>query len=92
MPKGVHAHNQRGIDMTLVTAYVSHHRKIRRARGRARDFVCPCGRQALDWAYQHKAVVEIIFPTGQVGSMDFDDYIPMCRSCHNTMDVRKTYA
>lgn len=55
------------------------HRWLRKNRGRASTFVCPCGKQAYEWAYQHGGDPE-----------DTDGYLPMCRSCHRKLDYEKS--
>lgn len=57
-------------------AYVSRHRAIRKARGSAWRLRCQhCGDQADDWATIH----------GRAGDQP-DDYMPLCKSCHNRYD------
>jgi len=58
-------------------SYVAKHLRIRTARGHARDYLCDgcCGGRAQEWARRHDR------------SGDHpEDYVPLCRSCHNEYD------
>jgi hypothetical protein len=57
--------------------------------GRAAEFVCPCGRPAETWAYQHGDPDERVSPEGLVYSVDLDQYEAMCRVCHLALDGYK---
>ena len=66
-----------------------HHQRLRRARGPASSFTCvACDRPAYEWAYQHGNPAPLFSPRGEVYSLDFDDYAPMCRSCHRRLDFQ----
>ena len=68
-----------------------HHQRLRRSRGPASRFPCvACDRPAYEWAYQHKNPTPLFSERGEVYSLDFDDYAPMCRRCHRDLDYRKS--
>lgn len=73
--------------MTLSNGQV--HERLRARYGPARDHLCPCGKQAEEWAYQHTAETELS-PGNMPYSESDDDYLPMCRSCHRRLD-RESY-
>jgi hypothetical protein len=57
--------------------YFSFHRRLRKARGSARDRQCvDCGGKAEQWAWLHDK-----------DPRDFASYVPMCRSCHKKYDA-----
>ena len=57
--------------------YHSLHRRLRKARGSAKNYQCiACDRPACGWAQLH----------GEDPS-DFGNYVPMCRSCHAKYDT-----
>lgn len=65
-------------------AYQTRHRRLKKARGRAKEYGCiSCPKQAFDWAQKH----------GTDGESP-EDYDPMCRSCHlkRDADCRKVRA
>ena len=63
------------------------HIRLYRERGRASDYTCAeCGRQALDWAYDHMDPAERINDKGWPYSLDTAHYVPLCRSCHRRQD------
>lgn len=62
------------------------HRRIRSARGPAKDHACPCGEPASHWAYDHTDPAEKISPRGPY-SLDVDRYIAMCVPCHKRFDL-----
>lgn len=69
--------------------YGAAHDRVRRRNGRATDYGCAhgCGRQARDWAYDHKDPNELVSEThGCAYSSDPDHYIPLCVSCHRKFD------
>jgi hypothetical protein len=47
-----------------------------------------CGGEAKDWAYLHTGE-QLVSPSGQTYSENFDDYAPMCRSCHRRFDMAR---
>ena len=65
------------------------HKRLRRQRGNAKDFTCPCGKPALDWAYQYTAGDQELRGVDGKGpySVNLDDYLPMCRACHRRFDL-----
>lgn len=68
--------------MTYVPSYEAVHKRLRKARGVARDHLCAfgCGRQAEHWAYDGQAEDEIV--NHYRYSLDFSHYRPLCRPCH----------
>jgi len=64
--------------------YLQAHRQL----GPAQAYTCPCGELARDWAYQYTATNELL-EDGRPYSEEAVDYIPMCRSCHQTLDYSK---
>lgn len=70
------------------TDYGRHHHAIKKARGKASDHKCACGRQAEHWAYLHTGVDESHCPgCGIVSSADVNSYEPMCMRCHKRYDL-----
>ena len=74
------------------TSYRSAHRKVYRAKGRARDYACvECGGGATDWSYDGLDPDEM-HGSNNVGtapraySMDPNHYQPRCRRCHLQKD------
>lgn len=69
--------------------YDKAHKNLKRQRGPARDYDCRCGQPAVEWAYQFTAGDQELrddegrFPH----SLNPDDYEPMCRPCHSTLDI-----
>ncbi len=71
--------------------YEGAHARVKAARGRPSQHICVgCGKQAEDWAYDHRD------PAGKIStgpkalrpySPDPAHYLPMCRSCHKRYDV-----
>lgn len=66
--------------------YGQAHTRVRKARGKASQAVCTCGRAATDWAYDGLDENEKTSPEGLVYSADPDRYVAMCRSCHLKQD------
>lgn len=59
------------------TEYVTLHKRITRARGRADLQICvDCDKQARDWSLMDGG-----------DQLDYDDYEPRCRSCHKKNDI-----
>lgn len=68
--------------------YNTMHWRLRKHYGSARDYDCfTCGGDAEHWALYYEPVEKRIDPqTGFPFSTDYDDYRPLCRSCHNRLD------
>lgn len=68
---------------------------LRDARGSASEYRCAgCGDWARDWAYQHSAEDAELYGgenRTEPYSLNPDDYAPMCRSCHQTLDQRRRW-
>ena len=58
--------------------YRAAHRAVVSARGKASQYLCPCGAQALDWSYQGSDKGSGMSPF----STDVTLYEPRCRKCH----------
>jgi len=60
--------------------------RLRKCRGKASDYPCPCGRQAECWSYSTTCTEEKRDITdGHAYCLHFTDmgcYEPLCRSCH----------
>lgn len=78
-------------------SYDGAHDRVRRARGRAHQFLCidDCGRQAQEWSYRGGSDKELIGPTSTGRgkeprllpySPDPADYEPRCIGCHRRYD------
>lgn len=71
-------------------SYEAAHYRIRGELGSARLQICACGEQANEWAFQHDPVGEVFeSPEGKPYSLNFEDYKPMCHSCHAKMDKNR---
>lgn len=71
-------------------AYKTAHKRLKAAQGSARSYLCICGKQAHDWAYNHQDPDEMIDPrTGCAYSAHLEHYRPLCRSCHYDLDRRQ---
>lgn len=72
--------------------YQNVHQRMKNRKGRAADYPCHngCGSQAHEWAYDHQDPDEKICLTGEATgclySLKPEHYVPMCRSCHRTLD------
>lgn len=72
-----------------VPGYRVAHARVQAARGPASAYVCECGSQAADWAYQctdPDELIDIVNGTPLRYSLDSDQYLPMCRPCHRRYD------
>lgn len=63
--------------------YHAVHARLRKERGKAREHLCACGKQAKHWAYKHGS------GNGLKYSLDMNDYEPMCVSCHRKLDQNR---
>lgn len=67
----------RGRTFTGTYDYFYLHELVRKTRGRACEHLCiACGEQAAHWASVH----------GKDGTDIWEDYTPMCISCHHAYD------
>ena len=55
-------------------SYMGTHNKIRRVRGSARNFTCPRGDQAQEWAYNNHSESELVDELGRRYSRSLSDY------------------
>jgi hypothetical protein len=71
-----------------LVGYRGAHNRVLSARGSASEHQCAhsCGRQAHHWAYDHSDPSPLTSDQGPY-STDIDRYIPLCGSCHKTMDL-----
>lgn len=70
----------------LSDPYRAAHRRVKQLRGPAKDYQCiACGNPARDWALQ-PTNEELTDEQGRQYSDNVEDYAPMCRSCHKTLD------
>lgn len=81
--------SQNGDDVT----YSGAHRRVRRLRGPASQYLCRhCPQQAEQWAYGHLDPNEKMgaVPGGSMlaFSVDPNHYIPLCISCHIALDMK----
>lgn len=90
-PRGEAHPNYSGDDVS----YLGAHRRVRVKYGSASQYICACGRPAVEWAYTHCCPREMAeMRTDQrkgyqrpfLYSPDPDMYQPMCRSCHTSLD------
>jgi hypothetical protein len=67
--------------------YEQMHAGLHWARGRASEHLCACGKPAKHWAYLYTASEqERVAEDGSRYSESFEDYAPMCISCHRSFD------
>lgn len=81
-----------------MTSYHAMHRRIWRTKGKAARHSCQhCGQPAHHWAYDGKDPNELTGTSNQSRdrrqvpvrySTKLEHYIPLCRSCHTTLDSR----
>lgn len=74
--------------------YEAAHKRVSRARGKAREHGCAhCPQPATNWAFMHGSSGELPAGTQRNGrphgpySLDVNDYIPLCQTCHRRYDV-----
>lgn len=65
------------------------HKNIQKARGRASDYTCQCGKPAKEWAYQVTPEA-LVAPSGALYSENPEDYTAMCKPCHTRLDIAVT--
>jgi hypothetical protein len=65
--------------------YLGAHARLRRGRGNASEYTCPCGAQACEWSYQHGCPAEQQSDRGPYCT-HLDCYEPLCISCHRRKD------
>ena len=72
-------------------SYQTAHARVRYAKGKARDYLCACGKQAHHWAYNHDDPNEHFMvgaSNNQIAySMDPEYYFASCASCHKKFDL-----
>lgn len=67
--------------------YQAAHHRIWDERGKARLYSCAhCGERAAEWAFNHETRVRKVDECGRPYSLDANDYMPLCRSCHRRYD------
>ncbi|HSV37506.1 MAG TPA: hypothetical protein VLI04_01995 [Nocardioidaceae bacterium] len=72
-----------------MTAYAVVHYLLRQHKGAALERTCvECAAPARHWAYdQNDVFARVDNETGQVFSVNFDHYQPMCQRCHQRLDA-----
>lgn len=71
--------------------YQGVHYRVRRERGLPGEHKCECGKPADEWAYDHTDPDERIDPRiGRPYSLDLDHYVPLCLSCHRSLDATRS--
>jgi hypothetical protein len=65
--------------------YEQVHQRLRKERGRAAEYPCPCGVQAQDWALIGEG--RWSSPNGHPFTDDLDAYEPRCKKCHSALDT-----
>lgn len=77
-----------------VVEYTAVHRRIRRLRGSASQYDCPCGKPAYHWSYDWLDPNQMVSSKeqsfGLVYSLDPARYRPMCVTCHSAYDSALT--
>jgi hypothetical protein len=68
-------------------SYDGMHYRLRSQLGLASAYECPCGAQAAEWAYQHGCPDERISDQGFPYSLNPDEYLAQCQSCHKILDM-----
>lgn len=73
--------------------YNSAHDRVRALHGSSTLWLCvSCAAPAQDWAYLHTDERELRTGRGYAYSADPNHYVPMCKSCHKTFDLRRIAA
>lgn len=67
--------------------YQQAHNDLKRARGKASEYLCSCGKPAQDWAYLYTGEPLRSPDDSRPYSTNPDDYAPMCRKCHIRFDT-----
>lgn len=75
--------------MRFPYSYKKVHVELRRLHGPAKNHMCQCGEPAVEWAYQFTGVELRADDGSRPHSADPDDYLPMCRKCHQRLDMEK---
>jgi hypothetical protein len=83
---GAHRHSE-------LVGYVSAHKRVRAARGLARNHSCvDCGRPARHWSYDNTDP-DALYESGRGHySLDPSRYEPRCPSCHKHFDLAARHA
>ncbi|AEK07094.1 hypothetical protein JOEDIRT_57 [Mycobacterium phage JoeDirt] len=72
--------------------YQMAHLRVRKARGSARAYVCSCGDQAREWAYDGSdpaELTDVVDGRAVRYSADPKFYQPLCIRCHRNFDVQR---
>ena len=92
IPKGEwNKKNQKGVPARAEVGYLGAHNRVYSLRGKASQYLCECGKPAQEWAYTHSGIQERLARPNKNGfqfkySLDPDQYVPMCKPCHNEFD------
>jgi len=74
--------------MTDDPDYQRAHWLVWKDRGPACNYSCiRCGKKAEHWAYAHESETSFKTKEGWPFSFDPEDYDPLCRSCHRSLDM-----
>ena len=74
--------------MTHTTSYIQAHRKVRKEKGPATDYLCvDCGDNAHEWSYDYSDPEPLMSGTSAF-SFDVFRYEPRCRICHDAFERR----
>ncbi len=76
-----------------IVTYGGAHIRLKREKGSAKEHPCTaCGSTAQEWALSQEAKSTLFGTHGKFlceYSLDPNDYIPMCSSCHRSMDIKQ---
>lgn len=68
--------------------YQQQHRRVPKARGKASNYRCVCGKPAREWSYQHHLECpDEMTENGRPYCPHVDHYSSRCRSCHINYDM-----
>lgn len=68
--------------------YHAMHCRIRSVKGRASNYICPCGSWAQDWSYNRGCAGEVMSERNFPYCYHVDHYEPLCRACHRIKDTQ----
>lgn len=72
-------------------SYNAVHLRLRAERGPATSHECArCGARADEWAFDHSDMNAKVDDLGRAYSTDLSTYLALCRSCHRSLDAKRT--
>jgi len=99
VPDNIIRRPNRSGSLTGPCSYTTAHLRLYDRRGSASQYVCPCGKQAREWAYNHRSKQEqtgerrvhrsqgrISVQSSAVWSGNPADYDALCTRCHRILD------